>query len=129
MKPGMTKRLTKAQAKAKRLREEQERAKLAKALRTRAKPSDREISVNTIPTYEYDDPVKARTIPSATPLTAPPKRPRKVCYDDDPEMAHREALAQKEKDKKRKRLAPAYNKGPVMYITDGADPAELGRKI
>ncbi|QKE11211.1 hypothetical protein O152_gp133 [Pseudomonas phage PaBG] len=122
----MTKRLTKAQAKAKRLREEQEQAKLAKALRKRDKPSDKEISVNKIPTYEYDDPVKARTIPSAQ--AARKTKPSKCVQLDDPEMVRREALAQKEKERKRKMLAPAYNKGPYMLITEGTDPSELGRK-
>jgi hypothetical protein len=35
----------------------------------------------------------------------------------------------KEIERKRKSLAPAYNKGPVMLVTDGMDPASLGRKI
>lgn len=122
----MTKRLTKAQAKAKRLREEQEQAKLAKALRKRDKPSDKEISVNKIPTYEYDDPVKARTIPSAQ--AARKTKASRCVHLDDPEMVRREALAQKEKERKRKMLAPAYSKGPVMLITEGTDPSELGRK-
>lgn len=34
-----------------------------------------------------------------------------------------------EAEKKKKRIAPAYNKGPVMYITDDADKVSLGRKI
>jgi len=29
---------------------------------------------------------------------------------------------------KSKRLAPAYSKGAVQYITDGMDPSDLGRK-
>lgn len=32
-------------------------------------------------------------------------------------------------ENKKKRLAPAYNKGPVMYITDEADKISLGRKV
>lgn len=32
-------------------------------------------------------------------------------------------------ERKKKRVAPAYNKGPVMLITEGTDPAHLGRKI
>lgn len=38
-----------------------------------------------------------------------------------------EAIAAAEE--KRKRIAPAFNKGPVMYITDDADAASLGRKV
>lgn len=30
---------------------------------------------------------------------------------------------------KKARLAPAYNKGAVQYITDDADPKYLGRKL
>lgn len=35
----------------------------------------------------------------------------------------------KEIERKKKQVAPAYNKGAVMYITEGTDPATLGRKI
>ena len=32
-------------------------------------------------------------------------------------------------ERKKTRIAPAFNKGPVMYVSDGMDPASLGRKI
>lgn len=35
----------------------------------------------------------------------------------------------REAEKKRTRVAPAYNKGPLMFITDEADPNSLGKKI
>ena len=35
----------------------------------------------------------------------------------------------KEIERKKTRVAPAYNKGATQYITDGADPTTLGRKI
>lgn len=35
----------------------------------------------------------------------------------------------KEIERKKTRIAPAYNKGATMYITDGADPTTLGRKV
>lgn len=35
----------------------------------------------------------------------------------------------KKAEDKKKRIAPAYNKGPVMYITDEADKISLGRKV
>lgn len=38
-----------------------------------------------------------------------------------------EAIA--EAEKKKTRIAPAYNKGPLMYITDDADTKSLGRKV
>jgi hypothetical protein len=38
-----------------------------------------------------------------------------------------EAIA--EAEKKKTRIAPAYNKGPLMYITEDADTKSLGRKV
>jgi len=35
----------------------------------------------------------------------------------------------REIEKKKNRLAPSFNKGPVQYITDGADVETLGRKV
>ena len=32
-------------------------------------------------------------------------------------------------ERKKTRVAPAYNKGATQYITDGADPKTLGRKV
>lgn len=46
-----------------------------------------------------------------------------------PEMQERERLAQIEKARKAKRVAPAYSKGAYQYITDDTDPKTLGRKL
>jgi hypothetical protein len=35
----------------------------------------------------------------------------------------------KEIERKKTRVAPAYNKGAIQYLTDGTDPATIGRKI
>ena len=35
----------------------------------------------------------------------------------------------KEIERKKTRVAPAYNKGAVQYLTDDTDPATIGRKI
>lgn len=35
----------------------------------------------------------------------------------------------KEIERKKTRIAPAYNKGATMYITDETDPVSLGRKV
>lgn len=35
----------------------------------------------------------------------------------------------REIERKKTRVAPAYNKGAVQYLTDGTDPATIGRKI
>jgi len=32
-------------------------------------------------------------------------------------------------ERKKTRIAPAFNKGAAMFISDGMDPASLGRKI
>jgi hypothetical protein len=32
-------------------------------------------------------------------------------------------------ENKKTRLAPLYNKGPVMYIDDGIEPIYIGKKI
>ena len=32
-------------------------------------------------------------------------------------------------ERKKKKVAPAYNKGAVQYLTEGTDPTTIGRKI
>jgi len=44
------------------------------------------------------------------------------------EMAERERKAQEEIARKRKCIAPAYNKGAYQYITPETDPKTIGRK-
>lgn len=44
-------------------------------------------------------------------------------------MAERERIAQEEIEKKKKRVAPSFNKGPYQYITDETDLKTMGRKI
>lgn len=34
-----------------------------------------------------------------------------------------------EAERKKARVAPAYNKGPIMFVTDADDPTSLGRKV
>lgn len=46
----------------------------------------------------------------------------------DTAMNAREEIAQRLLAAKKNRIAPAYNKGAYQYITDGADPKELGKK-
>jgi hypothetical protein len=41
---------------------------------------------------------------------------------ESPEV--REAIIEKSR-----RIAPAFNKGAVQYVTDGAEPKYIGRKI
>jgi hypothetical protein len=35
----------------------------------------------------------------------------------------------KEIERKKTQIAPAYNKGPVMFISEQMDPSSLGRKV
>lgn len=35
----------------------------------------------------------------------------------------------KEIERKKTKVAPAYNKGPVMFISEETDPTSLGRKV
>lgn len=48
-----------------------------------------------------------------------------VKYKGD--MERREREAQKEIERKKKRIAPAYNKGAYQYITDETNPTDLGK--
>jgi hypothetical protein len=49
-------------------------------------------------------------------------------YEDDPEMAKREAVALREAEAKSKRVAPAYSKGAYQYITSSESLADIGKK-
>ena len=55
----------------------------------------------------------------------------KKSVDDWKWKRDREETAEtiKEIERKKTRVAPAYNKGATQYITDGADPTTLGRKV
>lgn len=52
----------------------------------------------------------------------------KKLYEDDPEMAKREAAAVAEAEAKSKRIAPAYSKGAYQYITGTTNLGDLGNK-
>lgn len=67
-----------------------------------------------------------RNIPSASLETLKGAHEAPVKYEG--EMLERELAAQEEIERKKKRIAPAYNKGAYQYITDGTDPSDLGRK-
>jgi hypothetical protein len=44
------------------------------------------------------------------------------------ELAERESKALEEIERKKKRVGIAYNKGNYVYISDGFDPKDLGKK-
>lgn len=46
-----------------------------------------------------------------------------------PDMQERENAAQEEIERKKKRVAPLWNKGGLQYITDDTDIITLGRKL
>jgi len=50
-------------------------------------------------------------------------------YDDDPNMAEREAEALRKADALKSAVAPAYSKGAYQFITKNTDLKTLGRKI
>jgi len=128
----MTKRrLSKKQQAAsrqERLKEEAACRKLEAAIGKATRKPKEARGESLIPSLTYSDPSNAKNFPSL--LTKPPKRSRKsnaVVYDD-PELQARELAAQEEIKQKKQRTAPAYNKGPYMYVTEGTDPSSLGRK-
>lgn len=50
-------------------------------------------------------------------------------YEDNPELAAREAIALRKAEELKKSIAPAYSKGAYQLITKGSDLKTLGRKI
>lgn len=44
------------------------------------------------------------------------------------EMLDRELKAKEEIERKKTQVAPLYNKGGYMYITEGTNPRDIGRK-
>lgn len=45
------------------------------------------------------------------------------------DWVERERIASEEIEKKKKRIAPHFSKGPYQYLTDDTDPTTVGRKI
>lgn len=54
------------------------------------------------------------------------KHTKTVKYEG--EMAQRESAAQEEVEAKKKRIAPMYNKGAYMLITEDTDLTTLGKR-
>ncbi len=80
-----------------------------------------------VPAKSYRPDAGERKIPSRNNGVEPVRKPNVlVKYTDD--MAVREAEAQVEVERKKKRIAPMYNKGAYQYVTDGTDPKDIGRK-
>ena len=59
-----------------------------------------------------------------------PAEAKPLMYEDSrqEEMRIREALAQEEKERKKKRVAVVCHKSSYQYITEGMDPKLFGRK-
>ena len=82
----------------------------------------------TKPNNMPDLSVEQRTAPLSNSI---PGYGFKKSVDDWKWKRDREETAEtiKEIERKKTRVAPAYNKGATQYITDGADPTTLGRKV
>lgn len=112
-------------------KEAQEELKAAaerKKRRKQFRPVFRELEIKPGPhdvTMAQD---RSRNLPSKTTLAAPVKYERQELT---PELQEREDRARKETDRKRKMLAPLYNKGPVQYLGDAPDDIikNLGKKV
>jgi hypothetical protein len=83
------------------------------------------LTKQNVPYRREDGQENIPSITSTKPL--PELTARKPQYND--EMLERELVAQEETEYKKTCTAPAYNKGPYVYVTPGYDPKTLGRKV
>jgi hypothetical protein len=82
--------------------------------------------------YNYDLPVSAVRIGNAAQVSNAIGNGFKGRSVDDYKWRKNvteSAATVKAIEEKKKRVAPAYNKGATQYITDGTDPTYLGRKV
>lgn len=85
----------------------------------------RRLKVNKLPTYDYSwrrnaYVSKIPSLETTASNTSSNSMMDPVALKKEPLEVRREIIA------KSKRLAIAYNKGPIMFITDETDPASLG---
>lgn len=117
------------QRKQKQAREQAELAKLAKQvgrLPDGSLPKDKkkkDDGKSLLVNYRAND---TRHIPSAPSITITEEG---IFLEEGHDWAARERIAQEEIEKKKKRIAPLYNKGGLQYITDDTDLTTVGRKI
>lgn len=132
----MSKFLSKRQRRKKQLSKQQSE-KEERQRQQRRDQLDRPLNEGVVVEARLDDTYRGeqsrdhrrRSGPDSAPsaLSMPSKIPHKVRrYDGD--MADREQEAQKEIERKKKRVAPAYNKGAYQYVTEETDPKDIGRK-
>ena len=117
------------QRKQKQAREQAELAKLAKQVgrlpdgslpkEKKKKDDGSSLLVN----YRTSD---VKHIPSAPSITVTEEG---IFLEEGHDWEARERIAQEETEKKKKRIAPHYSKGPYQYLTDAVDPTTVGRKI
>lgn len=136
------KTMTRKQAAAKRRQDQEEQAARNRLLKQLApRESKPRKSVAQIPRLDYEaagHSNSAKSVPSAievfgvTPFI-PQEKPVTMLPEDqrdDADINAREAAAQDEIAVKKTRVAPAYNKGPYIFVTDDMDPTQIGsRKI
>lgn len=88
------------------------------------------LSTSQLPNYKFISRVGAevaQSIPSL--VTTKQFIPHRTGMMDPAKLAKESPEVQEAIIAKSKRLAPAFNKGAVQYITDDADIQTLGRKI
>lgn len=119
--------LTRKQQKARkqeRLLEQSKVAKLSRELGRNPDGSARRIKKDVGKSYSVAHAPREDTYKSA--------QEHEVCDTFEPEVenhAEREALAQKEIERKKKCTAPLWNKGGYMYVSDAEDPTTIGKKV
>lgn len=117
------------QRKQKQAREQSELAKLAKQvgrLPDGSLPKDKkkkDDGTSLLVNYRAND---TRHIPSAPAITV---TEHGIFLEEGHDWVERERIAQEEIEKKKKRIAPLYNKGGYQYLTDDTDLTTVGRKI
>lgn len=118
------------QREQKKMREQSELAKLAKQvgrLPDGSLPKDKkkkDDGTSLLVNYRAND---TRHIPSAAPSITVTEQG--IFLEEGHDWAARERIAQEEIEKKKKRIAPLFNKGGLQYITDDTDLTTVGRKI
>jgi hypothetical protein len=83
-------------------------------------------SVTNFPSYETPSWRDAHPVEyKSAPLTPPVEERREQELSE--EMAERERLAQQEAERKKKCIAPAFNKGPYQYVGTEDDAKWVGK--
>ncbi len=77
------------------------------------------------PNYDYPRRNQHINISSSTPKPEPRQELERIEYDE--EMLAREQAAQAEAERRKKCIAPAFNKGPYQYVGSTEEAKLIGR--